>query len=326
MCRISIIVPVYKVEPYLKKCIDSILQQTFTDFELILVDDGSPDSCGIICDEYAQKDKRIKVIHKENGGLSDARNAGIDIAQGIYVGFVDSDDCIAPDMYQSLMNDMITREADIAICGIIDVYESGEERPRIKSEISCLMSKEEALEKMLNQYPFDTSAWNKLYKKSLFDGIRYPYGKLAEDLFTTYKLIDRCSVIVFNSNPKYYYLRRQGSIMSGSFNRKLFCDALEASQDLVTFVSEKYVKLTNGAVKRYVATAVGCVEKMLTANYTDKEMRQSIMGELCKYKETYFSNSNVKFIAKLELWLLLNAYPLFSCIIIICKKLSIPRF
>ncbi len=122
MCEISIIVPVYKVEPYLRKCVDSILAQTFTDFEVILVDDGSPDNSGKICDEYASKDSRVRVIHKENGGLSSARNAGIDVARGKYLGFVDSDDYIEKDMYELLYDNIVKEQADLSICGIYDIY------------------------------------------------------------------------------------------------------------------------------------------------------------------------------------------------------------
>jgi glycosyltransferase involved in cell wall biosynthesis len=123
MCEISIIVPVYDVEKYLKKCVDSILNQTFKDFELILVDDGSPDNSGAICDQYAEKDSRVRVIHKENGGLSDARNAGIEVARGKYLGFVDSDDFVNEDMYKQLYTSIIENNADLSICGIFDLYE-----------------------------------------------------------------------------------------------------------------------------------------------------------------------------------------------------------
>ena len=127
MPKISIIVPVYNVEKYLEKCVRSILAQTFTDFELILVDDGSPDSSGAMCDQFAEQDQRVKVIHKENGGLSDARNAGIEIATGEYLGFVDSDDYIADDMYELLYTNIVKEDADLSICGIYDVYEGKEQ-------------------------------------------------------------------------------------------------------------------------------------------------------------------------------------------------------
>ena len=125
MPKISVIVPVYNVEKYLHECVDSILTQTFTDFELILVDDGSPDNCPVICDEYASKDKRIKVIHKENGGGAQSRNVGLDCSRGAYIGFVDSDDHILPDMYEKMFCRIEEEQADIACCGLHHIYEDG---------------------------------------------------------------------------------------------------------------------------------------------------------------------------------------------------------
>ena len=149
MPKISIIVPVYNVEKYLEKCVRSILAQTFTDFELILVDDGSPDSSGAMCDQFAEQDQRVKVIHKENGGLSDARNAGIEIATGEYLGFVDSDDYIADDMYELLYTNIVKEDADLSICGIYDVYE---ERANCKSLIQELFQRRSIIVNFTRKY------------------------------------------------------------------------------------------------------------------------------------------------------------------------------
>ena len=210
---ISIIVPIYKVEKYLSKCIDSILSQTFTDFELILVDDGSPDSCGKLCDEYALKDNRIKVIHKENGGLSDARNAGIKVAKGKYLGFVDSDDYIAPDMYELLYRLLTESNAEIAVCDAVLVDEETEANYTESTELYVL-EREKALQEMIFKRLFAVNAWNKLYKRELFSNILYPKGMLYEDLATTYKLIDKTQRVVYTPAKKYAYVQRQGSIMN----------------------------------------------------------------------------------------------------------------
>ena len=170
MPEISIIVPVYKVEKYLDTCVRSILEQTFADFELILVDDGSPDRCGALCDAYAAEDERIIVIHKENGGLSSARNAGIEAARGNYIGFVDSDDSIAPDMYHFLYENMKKEQADLSMCGLFDVYAGRE--PKRLPEYYRVMGPEEAVEMVLKAETASVSAVNKLYKKEIFDGIR----------------------------------------------------------------------------------------------------------------------------------------------------------
>lgn len=218
MCEISIIVPVYNVEKYLKKCIDSILTQTFEDFELILVDDGSPDNSGAICDQYAKKDTRVRVIHKENGGLSSARNAGIEVAQGKYLGFVDSDDYIAKDMYELLYNNIIKEDADMSICGIYHVYEGKE--PKQNSEKYMILNRDEAMVLIFHGNQISDHAVNKLYKKSIFSELRYPNGKYHEDSFTIVGILDQCEKVVVDTKQKYYYYHRDDSITSQTFSEK----------------------------------------------------------------------------------------------------------
>ena len=168
---ISVIVPVYKVEKYLEKCIESVLKQTYTNLQIILVDDGSPDNCGKICDEYAKKDSRIEVIHKINGGLSDARNVGINRANGRYIGFVDSDDYIKEDMYEKLINLIKEYDADISICNLYDVID-GKEYVRNKDNGIHEYSRIDILKEILLDKNIQSYAWNKLYKKELFDEIK----------------------------------------------------------------------------------------------------------------------------------------------------------
>ena len=161
---ISIIIPVYKVEKYLEKCIESVLKQTYTNLQIILVDDGSPDNCGKICDEYAKKDSRIEVIHKINGGLSDARNVGINRANGRYIGFVDSDDYIKEDMYEKLINLIKEYNADVSICNLYDVFD-GKEYVRNKDNGIHEYSRIDILKEILLDKNIQSYAWNKLYKK-----------------------------------------------------------------------------------------------------------------------------------------------------------------
>ncbi|BDP63405.1 hypothetical protein EfmJHP80_09010 [Enterococcus faecium] len=171
--------PVYNVEKYLKKCVDSILGQTFTDFELLLIDDGSTDNSGSICDELAKTDNRIKVIHKENGGLSDARNIGIEVAKGDFIGFIDSDDYIDEDMYAFLYNNILKYDAELSMCGIYDVHKNKEIKKL--TPFSQLVTKSEAIELVLDGKLVVANAVSKLYKKELFENVRYPKGKIAED-------------------------------------------------------------------------------------------------------------------------------------------------
>ena len=198
---ISIIVPVYKVEDYINQCINSILHQSYENWELILVDDGSHDACGCICDAFANKDKRIKVIHKENGGLSDARNAGINIARGNYITFIDSDD------YSSnLQEDMV------------------------------IFKPEEALHDMLRLKSVQVNAWAKLYNRELFTTVRYPVGRINEDNLTTYKLIlaSKSPVICINRNLYFYRVNLEG-IMHSQFNLKRY-EVLSFSNEIIDYL------------------------------------------------------------------------------------------
>lgn len=207
---ISIIVPVYRVEEYIKECIDSILAQTYTDLEIILVDDGSPDNCGNICEDYSKKDERIKVIHKSNGGLSDARNAGIKAAKGEYIGFVDSDDWIEPNMYETLYKACSTNNADIAICGFYRDYTD--------KSIACvkfnneIITGDDAVKKLIDGSQIQDHAWAKLYKTELWDNIDYPVGKNYEDVRTTYKTFIRAKRVCTVNKALYHYRQRAGSI------------------------------------------------------------------------------------------------------------------
>ena len=215
---ITVIVPIYNVEVYLRKCLDSILAQTYKNLEIILVDDGSPDGCPAICDEYAEIDKRIQVIHKENGGLSDARNAGVEIAMGDYIGFVDSDDWIMPDMYEYLLEGLCGYMADIAYCGFVNVHSTWAEYPN--NQTDKVYTKETAL----NELFFDrlkNFAWNKLYKAELWQNVRFPVGRNFEDILTMYKLFEQSKRIAILKEPKYYYLIRSDGITNtkGFLNR-----------------------------------------------------------------------------------------------------------
>ncbi|MBQ6773508.1 MAG: glycosyltransferase [Synergistaceae bacterium] len=215
------IIPVYKVEKYLDKCVMSVVNQTYKNLEIILVDDGSPDNCPKMCDLWAEKDSRIRVIHKENGGLSSARNAGLDAMRGEFVGFVDSDDYISPEMYGRLYDLIKSYDADLSICGHIKVDEAGnnlfnnnDSQPLIKV-YSC----EEVLSAFIN-YEFSWLSGyfgvsvNKLYCRKIFDSIRFPEGFLHEDDLTVHYILGACKRAVVTNEIFYFYLQREGSIMS----------------------------------------------------------------------------------------------------------------
>lgn len=249
---ISVIVPIYKVEKYLSKCIDSILAQTYTNLEVILVDDGSPDNCGSIADSYAEKDSRVSVIHKTNGGLSSARNAGIDTAKGGYIGFVDSDDYIHPEMYEKLYSAIKGLDADMAVCSYTWVNEDGtiSEESLHSGMISAgVISCEQALEALNDCCGIAyTTAFNKLYKSRLLNSCRFPEGKIHEDEFTTHHFFALCSKIVCIPDNLYYYVRREGSI-TACFEMKNF-DAFDAFIDRYHFYKKNGYKDFAGKVLR----------------------------------------------------------------------------
>jgi glycosyltransferase involved in cell wall biosynthesis len=210
---ISIIIPVYKTETYLRRCLDSVVGQTYKNLEIILVDDGSPDGCGEICDAYAAADSRVKVIHQQNRGLSVARNEGLKIASGDYYGFVDSDDWIDSDMFETLYQGAIQHGADIAICGYYFVM--GDKYKEIKEEHTTLYDREDAIHHLLVDEKITNHVWNKLYKKELFEGVHFPPGRTFEDIGTTYKLFEKAGKIVFLNSCQYYYLQREDGIIGG---------------------------------------------------------------------------------------------------------------
>lgn len=239
---ISIIVPIYKVEKYLDRCINSILNQTFKDFELILVDDGSPDRCGDICEKYAKKDKRIKVIHKENGGLSDARNVGLDIATGKFIGFIDSDDFIHKDMYMVLYDAIIKSKSDISQCKFKYFSKEDELNKNIINDGKYeIYNNINAIEEIIDNKNLNTNVWNKLYKRELFNDIRFPKGKIHEDEFVTYKVFYRAKTVSYVNKELYYYFSNDTGIMKNlNINSKFdWIEAIEERNEFLLSIKEK---------------------------------------------------------------------------------------
>ncbi len=302
MNLISVIVPIYNVEKYIRKCIDSIINQTYINLEIILVDDGSPDNCGEICDEYAKKDNRIKVIHKQNGGLSSSRNAGLDIAKGEYISFIDSDDYVAENFIEKLYDVCIKNEADIAECDFLkfenDVLNENNQ------EYSCECYKPiEMQNKIFTKENVKTIVvWNKLYKKYIYENLRFPEGKINEDEFITYKAFYNCKRNIAVINEKLYYYRfNSESIMGSKFNVKRL-DALEALKERKTFYKEKNeeelyeksVAYYQNALKKYYILVRENIEN--PKNYFTK-----IKKESKKNLKDYMKLKNVNTIEKIKM-------------------------
>ena len=234
MAEVSIIVPVYQVEKYIRQCVDSILAQTFTDFELILVDDGSKDKSGQICDEYARMDKRVKVIHKENGGAADTRNRGMDQAVGNYVMFVDSDDYIAPTMLECLYRNMLNENADIAACNYLYFYENDRQKDFATNVKSEVLTGAEIFYYRKNErnYGFWTVVWNKLMKRQTVGKVRFRSGKYYEDEFWANEIYQMDIKIVTIQECLYYYRQHENSTMrQKKIARSL--DLIEAYQERI---------------------------------------------------------------------------------------------
>ena len=239
---ISIILPIYKVEEYLNQCVNSIVNQTYRNLEIILVDDGSPDECPRMCDKWAEKDNRIKVIHKENGGLSDARNAGMKIATGDYISFIDSDDYISLDFFETLYNVAITQNADIVECSIVDCYEDGRIDEYEDDAGIVSFNTEEALSGLIAENPFHQHVWNKLYLSSIALAVPFAVGKLNEDEFWTYQVFGQAKRVAKINKTMYFYLQRSGSIMGEGYNiRRL--DALEGKANRQRYIEDYFPNL-----------------------------------------------------------------------------------
>lgn len=250
--KISVIIPVYNVEKYLNQCIDSVLGQTYRDLEIILVNDGSTDRSPEICEAYKNKDSRIKLIHKENGGLSDARNAGLQIATGDLVSFVDSDDFISINFYSKLTKLLIDTDSDITECCFIkfktiaDLESQVKETDETKVEI---FEANEGLKGYLSE-SLNVVVWNKIYKKELLKDVLFPVNKLHEDVYWTYKIIAKAKRIAKIPDEMYYYRQHQESIMGEHYSLKRL-EALQGLEEMLIFFNENFPDLQNQAIKTF---------------------------------------------------------------------------
>jgi glycosyltransferase involved in cell wall biosynthesis len=297
---ISIIVPVYNVEKYLVNCIQSILNQTYSKFQIILINDGSSDRSGDICDYYARVDSRIKVIHQNNTGVSDARNKGLDVSSCNYTAFIDADDYIHPEMIHILFNNLKKYNTDISMCCYKPVNDLNYKFHNVIKHDQVL-SNQEILKKMYGKlYIPIVVAWNKIYKRSLFDGIRYPVGKIHEDEFITYKLLYKAKKIVYTDAPLYYYLQRPDSIMSKKFNLN-HLDALEAQKECYQFLYQNHeAELFNKAFNRYLSLFLSIYFKIQKNKLGNLDLISSLKEQYIENFEAYISDTDFSVIRKFK--------------------------
>lgn len=300
--KISVIVPIYKVEKYLNRCVDSILNQSYKNIEVILVDDGSPDNCGKICDEYLLKDNRIRVIHKENGGLSSARNAGLEIATGEYIGFVDSDDWIEPKMYETLIENAIKYNAEISVGGVVDLLEENDNYTIIKSTFDekidvQVLNNEEAMKKF---FLGSWSAWDKIYKRKVHEKIRFPEGMINEDEAIAMKILDNSEKIVYTNEVFYNYIRRPNSITTSEFSeRKL--DWYRNCKKNLEFIKEKHSNLRHYAEVRFCNSIMWSLRCIAMENKDFKDSINMLLLDLKNNKDALLKNNLIN--KKEKMWI-----------------------
>lgn len=285
---ISVIVPIYNVEKYLARCVDSIVNQTYKNLEIILVDDGSPDLCPQMCDDYAEKDNRIKVVHKKNGGLSDARNAGMAVATGEYISFIDSDDYVSDDFFECLLDVMNKKNSDIAECSVVKFYEDNR-FDEFSDDLSVkTYDTQDAMSALIAENPFHQHVWNKLYKTELIKDIPYAVGKLNEDEFWTYQVFGRANKVSKLNKTMYYYFQRNSSIMGVGYNiRRL--DALEGKANRQKYIENNFPDLSAQAKIDLYGSCMFAYQSVLKfMSGSDKKKALSIIK---KYK----NNCNLSF-------------------------------
>lgn len=298
--KISIVVPIFKVEKFIFKCVKSIQNQTYQNLEIILVDDGSPDNCPQICDQLASEDSRIKVIHKDNGGLSSARNAGIDIARGEFIMFVDSDDSIHPQMCEVLINSICSLGVDIACCTFKKVKENRVVKDKIinLNKLDLKVYENNGVMDLLfnKKIPLIMTAWGKLYKKEIFKNIRYPKGVIHEDEAIIHHILSECKKISFANVPLYYYTQRNSSIITSKFNRKRLV-VLKHLNERQLFISEKYPELKDNAIRHYLKILILYYYYSKWANL-DYEILEKIKKEIDKFVLQGYSSRLTKLFKK----------------------------
>lgn len=294
MKKISIIIPIYKVEKYLSACIDSICNQTYKDLEIILVDDGSPDNCGQICDDYAQKDSRIRVIHKENAGVAMARNDGLDIATGDFISFVDSDDWLSENAYEKMMNAYEECGADCVIGGCQIVYEK-EEELEFKSCSFPSAHTEDSIKTMRNLLLNQSAVWNRLFKSEIFSEIRFPQNRINDDEVVALHAYAKCKKVHYLDTPTYYYRIRANSITTSAFSLKKV-DVFYNAQDNLEFIKNSFPELTEEAEYKYLKTMLYSCYYVKRLNTDEaKEKRKELKAKIKENKAKFKTNKYITF-------------------------------
>jgi len=291
---VSVIVPVYNVERYLDRCINSIINQIYSNIEIILINDGSTDGSLEKCKEYERKDSRIKVISKKNTGVSDSRNHGINAATGELFLFIDSDDWVTSDHIKHLVNLAGRYEADVTISSYIKVWEGKEDTTCVNSKNiePVIMNNEEAIVSLLYQRLFITSPWGKLFKRELFKNINFPFGRIYEDMGTIYKLLYNAKKVVYADYKSYFYFQRNGSIINSPFSIERL-EYLEFTKECMQFTKEKLPSAYSAAISRHFSACFQLL-RALPWDKTYKDVRSELYLEIVKYRKAVLGNKEAR--------------------------------
>lgn len=312
MPKVSVIIPVYNVEQYVEKSIQSVLNQSMKDIEIILVDDGSTDASGKICDRYGKKEEKIVVIHKENGGLSSARNVGVEAASGDYIGFVDSDDYIDSMMYETLYQMVERDSADVAVCGVYDVYKNGKV-PQCVSQEAFVCNQEEMFGHILLGEKISGTVCNKLIRKDIAKELKFPIGKLFEDAFYSALLVQKIKKVSVTTEPMYFYVHRSDSITTCGYRRKDL-DVIEAFEIDKKLVISHFPQLIDKAEFALNSAYLRVLDKILLTKGYRKFPEYKIIKSYVKehgkeiVSSPYFRNSRKVAVQALRVNILLYKY------------------
>lgn len=321
--KISVVVPIYKVEMYLKRCLDSISNQTYKNLEIILVDDGSPDTCGEIAEAYAKSDNRVKVVHKKNGGLSDARNFGIGCVTGDFTIFVDSDDWLEINMFKEMINYSLWFEADVVQSAFYYAYEDYllfDNRYFQKNDPPIVLDNESLMNELIINERVKNFAWGKLYKTEIIRDIPFKVGVLFEDVFWAHKVMQRVNTYVIVNKPLCYYFQRKDSIVSTYTTKNL--DIIQGLMERQSFIEEYYNHLSLESFKVLLKTIFIHYNLLVVNRNKDKEglhkreLKRYIRSNFQNFKKAASSDKDVK-----KQLFLFTIHPYFNILFLILKKL-----
>ena len=299
---VSVIIPVYKTEAYLEKCVRSVIEQTYKNLEIILVDDGSPDNCPIICDSLAAEDGRISVIHKDNGGLSDARNKGMSVCNGEYFFFVDSDDYIRKDAIKLLIQKALTTDSDLVCGDYCSIDEAGNLIDHGLCYSNDVFGTKEAIDYFITK---SWGAWGKLYKRAVYEGILFPIGKIHEDEAIMLRILSLCTKIALISDEIYFYLQRQNSITSEPYSKRKM-DWFYGWQENTRFIEHNYPQFLDKCICKAWEVSMYNIDHLINTENGQSEL-SDIYRFAHKYRRCIMHSHQISYSSKLRLWMFLHS-------------------